>query len=147
MDWLQATTLKELQACGSFKYVRCNIKDRLGKNLNLKARGWKDLLEIVKHLQSFTYPQAISEENSTSEKTSLYFKSEATRIIYVLMNLDGEQRLKELQITKSHYRDAQKAKEWRNEIVKIIHPDICKHPEAKSATSKLTELFNNMIRK
>lgn len=150
MNFLQATTLKELQACGSFKDIRHSMQDLLGKRLNLKARGWKDLLEIIQHLRSFTSSQPtsslqMSKEIDLSDETSLYFKSEAARIIYALVQLDGEQRLKELKIDRSYYRDTEKAKKWRNEVAKLIHPDRCKHPQAALATNKFTEIFENMI--
>ena len=54
MNWIQSTTLKELQSCGSFKDVRNTIQDYLGERLKLKARGWKNLLEVVEHICSFT---------------------------------------------------------------------------------------------
>jgi hypothetical protein len=153
MNWFQSTTLKELQSCGSFKDVRHTIQDYLGIRLQLKVRGWKNLLEVVEHLRSFTIsPNStsalqVSEEINLSDGDSLYFKSEAARIIYALVKLDGEQRLKELKVDRSYYRDSEKAKKWRNEIAKLIHPDRCNHPQSAVATNKLTEIFNNMVRK
>jgi len=150
MNCLQAKTLKELKDYGSFKDVRRNIQDFLGERLTLKARSWKDLLAVVEHIQGFTscqpsHPLEPPEEVGNSTEASLYFKSEAARIIYALLKLDGEQRLNELGIDRSHYRDLDKAKKWRNEIAKLIHPDLCKHPQSNLATNKLTELFGNMI--
>jgi bifunctional DNA-binding transcriptional regulator/antitoxin component of YhaV-PrlF toxin-antitoxin module len=142
MSWIQSTTLKELQSFGSFKDVRNTIQDYLGERLKLKARGWKNLLEVVEHIRSLTIP---SESISTGD--SLYFKSEAARIIYALVKLDGEQRLRELKIDRSYYRDSEKAKKWRNEIAKLIHPDRCNHPQSAVATNKLSEIFNSMIGK
>lgn len=153
MNWIQSTTLKELQACGSFKDVRHAIQDYLGTRLQLKVRGWKNLLEVVEHLHNFTISSKsisalqVSEEINFSEGDSLYFKSEAARIIYALVKLDGEQRLKELKIDRAYYRDSEKAKKWRNEIAKLIHPDRCNHPQSAVATNKLSEIFNNMIQK
>lgn len=77
----------------------------------------------------------------------MYFKSEADRIIYALLKLDGEQRLKELGVDRSHTKDLQKAKKWRNDLAKIIHPDICNHPEAAEASGKLTKLYEQMTGK
>ena len=150
MNWIQSKTLKELQACGSFKDVRRNIQSCLGERLTLKARGWKDLLTVVEHLRGFTSCQPSHSLNSPEEidnstEASLYFKSEAARIIYALLKLDGEPRLRELGIDRSHYRDLGKAKKWRNEVAKLIHPDVCKHPQSTLATNKLTELFGNII--
>jgi hypothetical protein len=153
MNWLQSTTIKELQSCGSFKDIRNATQDYLGKRLQLKVRGWKNLLEVIEHLRSFTTSSSaistleVSEEINILDRDSLYFKSEAARIIYALVKLDGEQRLKELKIDRSYYRDSEKAKKWRNEIAKLIHPDRCNHPQSAVATNKLSEIFNNMVRK
>lgn len=153
MNWIQSTTLKELQSCGSFKDVRHAIQDYLGTRLQLKVRGWKNLLEVVEHLRSFTISSkaistlGFSKEINFYDGDSLYFKSEAARIIYALVKLDGDQRLQELKIDRSYYRDSEKAKKWRNEIAKLIHPDRCNHPQSAVATNKLSEIFNNMIRK
>jgi hypothetical protein len=153
MNWLQATTTKELQSCGSFRDIRNNTQDFLGKRLRLRVRGWKNLLEVVEHLRSFSIsPDSTaileaSEEINFLDGDSLYFKSEATRIIYALVKLDGDQRLKELKIDKSYYRDSEKAKKWRNQIAKLIHPDRCDHPQSAVAANKLSEIFNNMVRK
>lgn len=150
MNWIQAKTLADLQSYGSFKDVRRSIQNSLGERLSLKARSWKDLLVAVKHLQALTICRSsssseLSEEVDYSTEASLYFKSEAARIIYALLNLDGELRLKELGIDRSHYKDSNKAKKWRNEIAKLIHPDLCEHPQSSLATNKLTELFESMI--
>jgi hypothetical protein len=153
MKELQSTTLKELQSCGAFKDVRHTIQDYLGTRLKLKVRGWKNLLEVVEHLRVFTISSnsisalQVSEEINSPDSDSLYFKSESARIIYALVKLDGDQRLKELKIDRSYYRDSEKAKKWRNEIAKLIHPDRCNHPQSAVATNKLSEIFNNMVRK
>ena len=150
MKWLQAKTIKELQAYGSFKDVRQRIQNSLGQRFSLKVRSWQELLEAVQRLQSLVSDSSIQltqeiQAAVVSDEYSLYFNSEEARFIYALVELDGEQRLKELGVNKSYYRDFNKAKKWRNEVAKIIHPDVCKHPKATLAINKLTELFENMV--
>jgi hypothetical protein len=148
MRLLQVKTLEELKSFGSFREVRQSIQSSLGRRLSLKVRGWKELLEAVNQLQ--VLEGNITEESNQvviADKSSLYFKSEAARIIYALLELDGEQRLKELKISRAYYQDLDKAKKWRNELARIIHPDKCEHPKAALATNKLTELFENMVGK
>ncbi len=140
MDWFQAKTVKELKTFGSFKEVRQKIDNQLGGKLVLKVRGWEDLLKAAKILQSLLP----AEEQDTSKTSSLYFKSESARIIYALVQLDGEQRLKELGVDKSFVREPEKAKKWRNNFAKLIHPDVCKHPEAADASTQLTKLYEKM---
>lgn len=150
MKWLQAKTLEEIKLCGSFKEVRKSVQDILGTTLVLKGRSWKELLESVNKLQSLVENKStdiILEANAKQnlDTSSLYFQSEAAQIIYALLELDGEKRLKELKISRSFYQDSSKAKKWRNDLARIIHPDKCKHPNAAFATNKLTELFENMV--
>jgi hypothetical protein len=152
MRWLKVKTLEELKTIGSFKEVRQDIRNTLGNTLSLKARSWQNLWESIQSVQNLISEQLgqQNQENTTtnisiSDEGSLYFKSEASRIIYALVELDQKYRLKELRVNQSYYQDADKAKQWRNELAKIIHPDICKHPKAALATSKLTELFENMV--
>lgn len=148
MEWLQAKTLEELKTCGSFNKVRQKIKGHLGDKLLLKARGWNDLFSVVQTIQGLLSHKEASlshEAPRIEEQTSLYFKSEAAQIIYALLRLDGDLRLKELGVDKSHIRDPEKAKKWRNNIAKVIHPDLCKHPEAATASAQLSKLYEKMI--
>lgn len=149
MKWLQAKTLDDLKACGSFNELRQQIKESLGEKLSLKFGSWEDMFCAVQELRDFVTKACgtISENNDESKETdtnSLYFQSDAARIIYALLELDGEQRLKELGIDKSYTKDLEKAKSWRNNIAKVIHPDVCKHPNASEASIKLTKLYERM---
>ena len=74
-----------------------------------------------------------------------YFKSESHRIIYALVELGEGYRVKELDVDISHYKDAAKAKQWRNNIAKLIHPDHCDHPKAGLAIQELNKMFIGMI--
>jgi hypothetical protein len=160
MKWLQAKTIEDLKGLGSYHQVRQTIHSWLGKNLTFKANGWEDLLKAVKRIQSLPGEELVQPmsdysvqptedsnygETVSSDETTLYFKSEAARIIYALVELDEEYRLKELGIDKSYYGDSDKAKKWRNKLAKIIHPDQCKHPKAALATTQLTQLYKNMV--
>lgn len=149
MEWLQAKSLEELKACGSFNELRQKIKDRLGDKINLKFSSWEELFCALQDLKDFVAKanEIITQDDDKSEATStssLYFQSDAARIIYALLELDGEQRLKALGINKSHTKDLEKAKSWRKNLAKIIHPDVCKHPNASEASTKLTKIYEQM---
>lgn len=73
-----------------------------------------------------------------------YFVSQEAFLIFVLLYVDGEQREKLLGITEDMYESLQKAKEWRNSIIRVIHSDRCKHLSADEATSKLNEIYARM---
>lgn len=159
MKWLNAKTFEEFKQLGTFKSVREQIKTDLGTKLELKVRSWNDLWKAVQNIQKLSSSilnnltsnldvelNSESEDNNNVDESSLYFKSESARIIYALVELDEKYRLKELGVDRTHYRDIEKAKKWRNKIAKLIHPDYCQHPKATLAMNILTNLFNNMVR-
>lgn len=149
MEWLEAKTLEDIKACGSFSELRQQIKESLGERIKLKFHNWETLFYAIQELKDFITKAngTISQKDDESEAestTSLYFQSDAAQVIYALLELDGEQRLKELGIDKSCAKDLEKAKSWRNNLAKIIHPDVCKHPNASEASIKLTKLYKQM---
>lgn len=152
MKWLYVETIEELKKCGSFKEIRQEIKESLGEKVSIKFDSWENLLNAIQELRQFIFKaNNIIFQNNTEllemSKTSLYFQSDAARIIYALLELDGEQRLRELGVIKSYTKDLEKAKNWRNNIAKKIHPDICKHPKASEASIKLTKIYEQMTGK
>ena len=74
-----------------------------------------------------------------------YFKSLQHRYIFALVELDGESREKLLKITRELYNDKDKAKSWRDKIVKLIHPDVCTIEGSDKAVAKLNELYSRMV--
>jgi len=90
----------------------------------------------------------ILKENETPQnlKDILYFKSLEDEYIYSLVELDGELRKEKLNIDISLYKNKEKAKEWRNNLMNIIHPDKSNHPNATKASEILNELYTNMIK-
>ncbi len=73
-----------------------------------------------------------------------YFVSESARLIFALVELDGECRQKVLGLTHAHYRDAEMAKQWRNRIAMQIHPDVSHHPKANDAANELAMMYKEM---
>lgn len=55
-----------------------------------------------------------------------FFKSEEHKIIFALLYTDKSLREMLLDISPELYSDVSKAKEWRNTLIKKIHPDSCK---------------------
>ncbi len=80
-----------------------------------------------------------------SDYQSDYFKSAEAELIYSIVKLDGEDRMKALQITRSHYNNAKTAKDWRNQMANRVHPDKCHHPEAQVAATKIVEMYKSMV--
>lgn len=82
----------------------------------------------------------------SSEYHSDYFISQECEFIYYLSVLDGDAQIKALGIAPSFYKDKKKAKSWRDQIVRKIHPDRSKHPDAGKATEVLNSLYKRMLK-
>jgi len=85
-------------------------------------------------------------QKSNKDNEDLYFKSQAHRYIFALVELDGESRQRVLDINDELYHDKEKAKKWRDNIVKLIHPDSCKIEDMENAMAKLNYLYSRMIK-
>lgn len=84
-------------------------------------------------------------EKQGSEET--YFKSVAHKYIFALLYTDAALRKELLGISEELYFDEAKAKEWRNKIVLLIHPDNCSIQGADEANKKLLDLYGRMVDK
>jgi cell division protein FtsB len=129
--------------------------------LNLKATSWAGLVEklntvtsqepSIRELQAqiakleaenaSLKQQLVAAQNTDSD----YFVSPDAEIVYSIIKLDGDQRLKALGINRSHYKNSDKAKKWRNDLAMKIHPDKCAHPHAGKAMDEITALYDNMV--
>ena len=76
-----------------------------------------------------------------------YFKSEEHKIIFALLYTDTALRRKILKITEELYMNADKAKKWRNRLLRKIHPDVCDIIGADEAIKKINELYVHMTEK
>lgn len=146
-DVLNAQSVDELKKLGKYREIRKLIQQELTNRLQIKARGWNDLYDVISLTRRIGTIQNQDHLMSHIEESEdiLYFKSEADRLIYSLIELTGEPQLRALCINKSHFRDAKKAKNLRNSIAHKIHPDKSKHPKAEEAMGKLTKLFKGVI--
>ena len=73
-----------------------------------------------------------------------YFVSHQARLIYALVELEGEGRQRALGLTPAHYRSPEMARQWRNDVAKLIHPDVCHHPKAHAAADELENVYREM---
>jgi hypothetical protein len=122
-----------------------------------KASSWVALVEKLNPQPNIKELQAqiakLEAENASLKQQlaaaqnteSDYFVSPDAEIVYSIIKLDGEQRLKALGINKSHFKDSDKAKKWRNDLAMKVHPDKCAHPHAAKAMDEITALYDNMV--
>jgi hypothetical protein len=129
------------------------IQELLSDKVRIKARSWSDLWDIINTLRTLASEinsqqkdlKTNENQGEASDTNSGYFKSESHRIIYALVELGEGYRVKELKVDMSHYKDTAKARQWRNNIAKLIHPDHCDHPKAGLAIQELNKMFIGMI--
>ncbi len=79
------------------------------------------------------------------EYRSEYFKSEACEKIFYLVCMTGEAKTLALGITRRHFAEEEKAREWRDSFLKVIHPDVCEHPKAHEAACEVERIYQEMI--
>lgn len=153
MEWMSVSSVEELKKLGKFREVSNSIKnDVKDTGIKISGRGWNDLWKSIEQFKDSIskfcpkqQPKAKKIEivKQTNEET-IYFNSQASEYIFYLIELDGEIRMKKLGITNAHFKNKRLAKKWREDISKAIHPDVCQHPYATQAMSKLNDLYSQM---
>lgn len=74
----------------------------------------------------------------------IYFKSIEHKIIFALLYTDSVLRERLLGISEKMYINKDEAKNWRNVLAKLIHPDVCKIDGTEEAIKKLNEFYERM---
>ena len=74
-----------------------------------------------------------------------YFVSPSARVIFALVELDGQCRLDQLGVPRANFGDKGIAKRWRDDMARLIHPDRCPHAKAGAAMARLNELYEFMV--
>jgi len=103
-------------------------KEKISRILNRKvvASSWQIL-----------YDKYVTED--------LYFKDKVSKYIFYLVEIEGKPQLDFLGITYEYYSNKKVAEKWHKEMIKLIHPDRCKHPKATEAMQVLEKLYKGMI--
>lgn len=126
---------------GGFQKLILEIKNEIGiKNDSFKS--WKGLCTFLVQFNT-KYRKC---DDVIIKHEDPYFRSEASRYIFALVELDTEKRAELLGITRALYSDAKLAKKWYRDISKIIHPDVCNEAHADQAMAKLGQLYRRMIK-
>ena len=110
--------------------------------------SWKNLYNSIIELKQLIheFEGEINEGNiNNNYNDNKYFISKASEYIFYLVELDGKERMEKLKVTRKHYSNKKVAKEWRDNIAKEIHPDVCKIKDAEKAIAKLNQLYSGMI--
>lgn len=140
---LSAKSEEELKSMGRLKDLRIELLSIVGENIKIRTDSWKHLYESILAINRLLTKCSETEIQSNNE---LYFKSEAEKYIFYLLELDGETRQHKLKINKLHYANPKTAENWRNMIAKKIHPDNCKHIKAEKAMAELNKIYQEMVK-
>ena len=112
-----------------------NFIETLFNNLKI---GIKDFSIIKENI--------VSKVDTQEQYNSSYFRAKESEYIYYLVELYGEIQREKLGIQRILYKDKEKAKKWRNNIIKIVDPDRSTHPKATESAKKLHEIYKEMIK-
>lgn len=140
MNWMKCESSEDLKLLGSFNNVKKTINHDLKGLVVITAKSWDDLFIKIRALNA-----KFTQGNSKCEGVWVDgFISETHKYLFCLLELDGENRMKHLGITKLHYVDSKIAKRWKNNILHKIHSDVCSDTRANSAMLVLDELYSEM---
>lgn len=153
MKWFEANSPEELKELGKLRTVKAMInkdirliigEQKIDSFIKMGSNSWKGVFNKIQYLKKLGLVVADIDGESTMNSNK-YFVNESSKYIYYLLELDGETRMRKLNINRSHYRNKEIAKKWYYEIAKKIHPDTNKDKRAEEAMAKLTSMYNKMI--
>jgi hypothetical protein len=142
LNLFKVKSLEELKKIGKFRDVVTQFKEGMDNDKKVNTRSWQSLYDAI-----CDYQKSLKRKKGKAQKqeTSSYFLSKEAEIIFYLIELHGEERVKKLGLTKTHFSNKRKASKWRNDIEKIIHPDKCNHPMVAEAISELNSIYKEMV--
>ena len=159
MKWYEAKSIDDLKEIGTLRTVKIEInkdirkltgKKNLDGFIKMGSNSWKGqydkILALKKIINIFEVDDVQANNDVQSNNNEGYFKSEADKYIFCLLELSGEERMKQLKIYKSLYINKDAAREWYMNIAKSIHPDICNSEKSAEAMAELTSIYNKMVK-
>ncbi len=148
--FLEADTLKFISDYSNNKTnIRfADFKARMLAELKLTGviaiRNKSCMLTLILQLQYFI--SNIKSEKSNSE----FFVSEKHKLAYMFIHYNACFN-EELGIKRVHYIDKDKAKLWRNQYIKLFHPDQLDqhfaHQHAADIANSITQIYHRMVGK
>lgn len=160
IDWKQIKTENDLRNLKATFGTLNNIKKQLSSDLGIKITGRK-YIHIFNHIQRFKEifvcenskqmnQENFSIKNNVNDKDfscidSHYFLTEQHCITYVLLRLEGSQRMDMLGVTDKHWKDEKLVQAWFRKLSKLVHPDYNKINGAEIAMQKLEKIRNDLL--
>ena len=154
MRWYEANSPEDLKTLGKLKTVKSminkDIREIIGKQkidsfIKMGSNSWKGVFDKIQYLKKIGLVVAENYGQAIGRNDKKYFLNESTKYIYYLLELEGETRMRKLNINRTHYRNKEAASRWYHDIAKKIHPDTNKDQRAVEAMAELTSIYNKMI--
>lgn len=154
MKWFEVNSPEELKSLGKLTTVKAiinkDIRQIIGKQnidtfIKMGSNSWVGVFNKIQYLKKIGVVVAENYGQVIGENSKKYFINESTKYIYYLLELEGETRMKKLNINRTHYRNKEVAKNWYYDIAKKIHPDTNKDERAADAMAELTSIYKKMI--
>lgn len=139
-SWKEVSSVEALKKIGTFKEIKAQVS-QVCLPLKVKAKGWDELYEFIQNHSLYS-----TGDKQVKVYESLYFKDEVSELIFYLLELEGDARLKKLGVNNRYYKDKEQASTWKNQLMKKIHPDQSTHVKAEEATKELNRLYGSMIK-
>lgn len=127
-------SVDELKKLGSVDEIIVTIEEII-KPIQIRATSYEELFEYIEVLKCKWIDMQEDE----------FFKSEESKYLFCLTEVDGKRRNEVIGLTDDLYDDKDKAKKWYKNIVKIIRPDIRSNDKTKNAFNELSKLYKTIM--
>lgn len=136
-SWLCIETEEDLRKRFKFKELKSIVLSDLGLQDVIKISTFSNLFRVIKALSSF--------KKEKIDTKSEFFISKEHELGFMLLNYHKDFN-STLGISHRHYVDKRKAKEWRNEYIKIFHTDHgVRFPRQEEIVSSINQIYKRMV--
>lgn len=129
---LEAKSVMDLKKIGAVEFVISEIEEAVAP-LKISAASYEEVLVVIAVLKENWLPFVKSP-----------FASERQRIIYCLLDHEGEKRNELLGITDEMYHEPKAARKWYKKLAQVIRPDVNFDERSKQAFQELQEILSNL---
>lgn len=132
-EWMSVESEAELRRRYSFEKAKALILRDLDLEGVVYFRSYKTLYSFVSSLQK-NFPSSDDE----------FFISTKHRLAFSLLvhneNLDSE-----IGISKPLFFDRERARKWRDGLMRKFHPDLSEFPRSQEICNKITKIYKRLI--
>ena len=127
-------SIEELKVLGSIEDIIFIVQEVI-KPIKIKATTYEELLEYIKVLQC----------KWVDFQEDEFFKSEESKYLFCLTEVDGCKRNEVIGLTDELYDDKNLAQKWYRKILKIIRADVRDSERTRNAFNELNKLYRTIM--